>query len=76
MALVEHGCKVIQVDEPVLMRKPQDAIDYGIEDLAACFKGTGWNSKSRFYYIMNILSVNKDDYFVDMQTHSYSLNQF
>ena len=55
MALVEHGCKVIQVDEPVLMRKPQDAIDYGIEDLAACFKGTGWNSKSRFYYIMNIL---------------------
>jgi len=39
LALVEHGCKIIQVDEPVLMRKPQDAIDYGIEDLAACFKG-------------------------------------
>ena len=54
MALVEHGCKVIQVDEPVLMRKPQDAIDYGIEDLAACFKGTGSNSKSRFCFIMNV----------------------
>ena len=36
---MEHGCKVIQVDEPVLMRKPQEAIDYGIKDLAACFKG-------------------------------------
>ena len=72
MALVEHGCKIIQVDEPVLMRKPQDAIDYGIEDLAACFKGTGSNSNSRFLFIMNILN----DYFVNMQTHSYSLNQF
>jgi len=39
LALVEHGCKVIQVDEPVLMRKPQEAIDYGVQDLAACFKG-------------------------------------
>ena len=59
MALVEHGCKVIQVDEPVLMRKPQDAIDYGIEDLAACFKGTGSNSKSRFCFIIIISSEAK-----------------
>ena len=43
LALVEHGCKVIQVDEPVLMRKPQEAIDYGVQDLAACFKGSKTN---------------------------------
>ena len=72
LALVEHGCKVIQVDEPVLMRKPQDAIDYGIEDLAACFKGTGSKSESIFCFI----TTNKNDYFVNIQTHSYSLNQF
>jgi len=39
LALVEHGCKIIHIDEPVLMRKPQEAMDYGIDDLKACLKG-------------------------------------
>jgi len=37
--LVAAGCKYIQVDEPLFARKPQEAIDYGIENLAKCFDG-------------------------------------
>jgi len=37
--LQEAGCKYIQVDEPLFARKPQEAIDYGIENLAKCFDG-------------------------------------
>ena len=56
LALVEHGCKIIQVDEPVLMRKPQEAIDYGVQDLAACFKGSKTNDDIGSYldYIIKI----------------------
>ena len=37
--LVEVGCKYIQVDEPLFARKPQQALDYGIENLEKCFEG-------------------------------------
>lgn len=37
--LQEAGCKYIQVDEPLFARKPQQAIDYGIENLEKCFDG-------------------------------------
>ncbi|XP_022784714.1 uncharacterized protein LOC111325214 isoform X1 [Stylophora pistillata] len=38
-ALVSAGCKVIQVDEPVLMRFPDEALEYGIDQLSTCFDG-------------------------------------
>ncbi len=38
-ALAEAGCRYIQVDEPVFARKPQAALDYGIETLEHCFHG-------------------------------------
>jgi 5-methyltetrahydropteroyltriglutamate--homocysteine methyltransferase len=38
-ALAEAGCTWIQVDEPVLARKPDEALDYGIENLDRCFHG-------------------------------------
>jgi 5-methyltetrahydropteroyltriglutamate--homocysteine methyltransferase len=38
-ALAEAGCTWIQVDEPVLARKPDEALDYGIEHLDRCFLG-------------------------------------
>ncbi len=38
-ALAEAGCIWIQVDEPVLARKPKQALDYGIENLDRCFHG-------------------------------------
>ena len=38
-ALAEAGCTWIQVDEPVLARKPDQALDYGIEQLDRCFHG-------------------------------------
>jgi 5-methyltetrahydropteroyltriglutamate--homocysteine methyltransferase len=38
-ALAEAGCTWIQVDEPVLARKPDAALDYGIENLNRCFHG-------------------------------------
>ena len=37
--LQKAGCKYIQVDEPLFARKPQDAIDFGIDNLAKCFEG-------------------------------------
>ena len=38
-ALVDAGCKVIQVDEPVFARRVDDALDFGMEALARCFDG-------------------------------------
>ena len=37
--LQKVGCKYIQIDEPLFARKPQQAIDYGIDNLAKCFEG-------------------------------------
>ena len=37
--LQKAGCKYIQVDEPLFARKPKDAIDFGINNLAKCFEG-------------------------------------
>jgi len=37
--LQEAGCKYIQVDEPLFARKPQEALDFGIDNLAKCFEG-------------------------------------
>lgn len=39
LALAEAGCTQIQVDEPLFARKPQAALDYGIENLERCFHG-------------------------------------
>ena len=37
--LQKAGCKYIQVDEPLFARKPQDALNFGIDNLAKCFDG-------------------------------------
>jgi len=39
LALVEAGCTHIQVDEPVLARKPEIALAHGIAHLDRCFDG-------------------------------------
>ncbi|MFQ5438315.1 MAG: hypothetical protein ACE5DK_05720 [Paracoccaceae bacterium] len=39
LALVDAGCRHIQVDEPVFARRPQDALAYGIENLERVFHG-------------------------------------
>ncbi|MDE0308710.1 MAG: cobalamin-independent methionine synthase II family protein [Acidiferrobacterales bacterium] len=39
LALVDAGCVNIQVDEPVFARKPDVALDYGIENLERVFHG-------------------------------------
>ena len=38
-SLAAAGCRHIQVDEPVFARKPQQALDYGIENLERVFHG-------------------------------------
>ena len=38
-ALAEAGCKYIQIDEPLFARKPQEALDYGFENLERAFHG-------------------------------------
>ena len=38
-ALAEAGCRWIQIDEPVFARKPERALDYGVEHLERCFHG-------------------------------------
>ena len=37
--LVEAGCEHIQIDEPVMARKPRVGLAHGIDHLAACFEG-------------------------------------
>jgi len=37
--LADAGCKYIQVDEPLFVRKVDDALAYGIESLERCFDG-------------------------------------
>jgi len=39
LSLAKHGCKYIQLDEPVLMRYPEKALDYGVNDTIKCFEG-------------------------------------
>ena len=39
LELVDAGCRHIQVDEPVMARKPDIALAYGIEHLERCFAG-------------------------------------
>ena len=38
-ALVDAGCRYIQVDEPLFTRKLEQALDYGVDNLARCFEG-------------------------------------
>jgi 5-methyltetrahydropteroyltriglutamate--homocysteine methyltransferase len=37
LALAEAGCKYIQVDEPLFARRVDDALDFGFDNLEACF---------------------------------------
>ena len=37
-ALSEAGCVYMQVDEPLIARKPEKALEYGIEHLKMCFE--------------------------------------
>ena len=39
LSLAKHGCKNIHLDEPVLMRYPEKALDYGVKDVIKCFEG-------------------------------------
>ncbi len=39
LRLAEAGCRWIQVDEPVLARKPEAALAYGVDNLDRCFHG-------------------------------------
>ena len=38
-ALAKSGCKNIQIDECVLVRYPEQAVEYAIDNLAKCFEG-------------------------------------
>ncbi len=38
-ALVDAGCQQIQIDEPIFARRPQEALDFGIENLERAFHG-------------------------------------
>ena len=39
LALAAHGCRHIQLDEPVLMRYPKQALETGVANIAAVFRG-------------------------------------
>ncbi len=39
LALAEAGCQYIQIDEPLFARKPNQALDYGFENLERAFHG-------------------------------------
>ena len=39
LELARVGCKYIQIDEPVMMRYPDKALAFGLDNLAKCFAG-------------------------------------
>ncbi len=39
LALADAGCQHIQIDEPVFARQPQNALDFGFENLEKAFHG-------------------------------------
>lgn len=39
LALAAAGCRHIQIDEPLFARKPQAALDYGLENIERAFHG-------------------------------------
>lgn len=39
LALVDAGCRHIQIDEPIFARRPDEALAYGLDALSACFAG-------------------------------------
>merc|ERR1719348_1684946 len=39
LGLVKAGCTHIQIDEPVLMRYPENALSFGLDDLDKCLEG-------------------------------------
>ena len=39
--LSKAGCVYIQVDEPLIARKPEKALEYGIDHLKMCFEVIG-----------------------------------
>jgi len=49
--LQKAGCKFIQIDEPLFARKPQEAIDYGIDNLAKCFENINDPSVEKITHI-------------------------
>ena len=49
--LEKAGCKYIQVDEPLFARKPQQAIDFGIDNLSKCFEGLENNETEKITHI-------------------------
>jgi len=38
-ALAEAGCRYVQIDEPGFARSPEDALDFGFENLDRCWHG-------------------------------------
>ncbi|MBI2022420.1 hypothetical protein HYS97_01030 [Candidatus Daviesbacteria bacterium] len=49
-ALIDAGCRVIQFDDPVLLRYPENAKDWGLKALQECFKGL----EDKAYFIVHI----------------------
>ena len=50
LALVDAGCKYIQVDEPLFAREVNDALDFGMDGLECCFHGVP-NSVTRVVHM-------------------------
>ena len=38
MALSDAGCEYIQIDEPLIARHPEKALEFGIDRLRSCFE--------------------------------------
>lgn len=49
--LQKAGCKYIQIDEPLFARKPQEAIDFGIDNLAKCYEGLNKSNIEKITHI-------------------------
>ena len=70
-ALAAAGCKNIQVDEPLFARKPQAALDYGIEALELCFEGLDFDVTRIMHMCCGYPQYLDDDEYIKADPMSY-----
>ncbi len=70
-ALAEAGCRHIQIDEPIFARKPDEALDYGIEMLGRCFDGLPDTVNRVVHMCCGYPNRLDDDDYAKADPHSY-----
>lgn len=70
-ALAAAGCRYIQLDEPLFARKPEAALEYGIQALEMCFDGVDENVTRVMHMCCGYPGHLDDDEYIKADPQSY-----